>query len=64
MCITIFRRFWRILCSCRPNTKVHKKTLVFFFKLAKIEHQISIIDQHQFKIVLFDITLYTEKNAP
>ena len=32
MCITIFQRFWRILCSCRPNTKVHKKTLVNFFK--------------------------------
>ena len=31
MCITISRR-WRILCYCRPNTKVHKKTLVENFK--------------------------------
>ena len=28
MCITIFRRFWFMLCYCRPNNKFHKKTLV------------------------------------
>ena len=32
MCITDSRRFRRILCYYRPNTKIHKKTLVKLLK--------------------------------
>ena len=31
ICTTIFYKFWCILCYCRSNSKVYKKTLLFFF---------------------------------
>ena len=35
MSTTIFREFGRILCYCKPNSKVYKKTLVEFLKNGK-----------------------------
>ena len=32
ICTTILHKFWCILWYCRPNSKVYKKTLVFFQK--------------------------------
>ena len=56
MSTTIFRKFWRLLCYCKPNSKVYKKTLVKFFKKVK-NCALNLIYRHQLKIVLFGIIL-------
>ena len=53
MSTTIFPKFWRIFCYCKPNRKVYKKTLVIFFKKMVKNCALNLNYRHQ--IVLFVI---------